>query len=150
MNIQDPVSDMLTRIRNAAQRYKSVGSFNNYESPTVSIPHSKLKESILSTMKEEGYITDYKIEPFSKDGKKAEGLFNLIVTLKFYNGEHVISHMKAVSKPSLRVYKSRKDLPYFKAGMGTVIVSTSKGVMTAKKARRLDSGYGGEVLVEIF
>ena len=148
MNIQDPISDMLTRIRNAASRFKTAALTQT--PPSVTIPHSKLKENILSTMKEEGYILDYRTVPVMRNNEKVNGHFNLLVDLKFHNGEHVISHMKAVSKPSLRVYKSRRDLPYFKAGMGTVIVSTSKGVMTAKKARRLDNGYGGEVLVEIF
>ena len=148
MNIQDPISDMLTRMRNAAMRYKASSSKSN-NGVTVSLPHSKLKESIARTMKEEGFIKDYNLQEVVRDNKVIKGQYTLNIDLKFHNGEHVISHMKALSKPSLRIYKKREDLPYFKAGLGVVIVSTSAGVMTAKKARR-DHRCGGELLVEIF
>jgi small subunit ribosomal protein S8 len=152
MNIQDPISDMLTRLRNAAMRHSNLGYKKSQAAVTVKVPHSKIKEAILKVMESEGYIKSYSIEQ-NNDRKNNPTKQNLLVELKFHEGKHVISQMKAVSKPSKRVYKSSKDLPYFKSGLGVVLVSTSKGVMTAKKARNLEGrgkGYGGEVLLEIF
>ena len=127
MSLQDPVSDMLTRIRNAHMRKMAA----------TSMPSSKLKEAIANLLKEEGYISDYAA---TQNGTKRD----LEITLKYFEGKPVISEIKRESKPSRRVYKSADDLKPIKSGMGIAIVSTSKGLMTGRKARRL--GVGGEVL----
>ena len=126
MSLQDPISDMLTRIRNAQQRSKQ----------TVAMPSSKLKQAICEILKQEGYITD-----FSESG---DSLKTLTVELKYFDGKPVIEHLQRASKPSLRKYKSKNELPEVLGGFGTAIISTSKGVMTDKSARNL--GVGGEVL----
>jgi small subunit ribosomal protein S8 len=127
---QDPISDMLTRIRNA----QAVGS------TTVEFPNSKVKAAMLEVFKSEGYITDY--ETLEVDKKKS-----LKVTLKYYQGRAVIEKIKRVSKPSLRIYKGSDDLPVVLAGMGVAIISTSRGVMTAQSARL--QKLGGEVLCTV-
>ena len=130
--LADPISDMLTRIRNAnALRYES-----------VSMPSSKMKKEIATILKDEGFITDFKI---SGDNVKKE----LTITLKYGpKQERVISGLKKISKPGLRVTSDSDHLPRVLKGLGIAIISTSKGVMTDSKARAL--GVGGEVLAYIW
>jgi len=123
----DPIADMLTRIRNGLAANKKA----------VAIPHSKMKESIAEVLKSEGYIADYSQDP-------AEGKPTLNVVLKYYQGRPVIDKMSRVSRPGLRIYKSKDELPNVMGGLGIAIISTSKGVMTDRAARK--EGYGGEVL----
>lgn len=125
--MQDTIADMLTRIRNALERTK----------PEVRIPSSKVKVAIVQILKEEGYIIDYRIE--DNDGKP-----ELIVGLKYYNGKPVIETMRRVSRPGLRRYRSVQELPKVMGGLGIAIVSTAKGMMTDKKARKCN--VGGEVI----
>jgi len=127
MSMTDPIADMLTRIRNA----QMVGQVD------VSMPCSKLKVSIAEVLKAEGYIEDYVVR---EDGAKKE----LRIGLKYYAGRPVIERLERVSKPGLRVYKGRDDLPRVMNGLGVAIVSTSRGVMTDRKARA--TGVGGEVI----
>lgn len=127
MSLQDPISDMLTRIRNA----QAVGK------TTVSMPASKIKYAIAEVLKNEGYITDV-----AED--KGADKPTMDITLKYYEGQPVIASIKRVSRPSLRVYKHSADMPQVLNGLGTAIVSTSKGVMTGKEARR--QGVGGEII----
>ena len=123
----DPVADMLTRIRNA-QAVSKTG---------VKMPLSKIKVAIAKVLKKEGYVEDYKrIEDAA--------LPTLEIILKYYEDEPVIDHLERVSRQGLRVYKSKDALPVVNDGLGIAIISTSKGVMTDKEARRL--GQGGEVL----
>ncbi len=126
----DPVADMLTRIRNG----QAVGKEN------VTMPSSKLKVAIVKVLKEEGYIKDFSTE---QKGAKSE----IIVVLKYYNGAPVIEKVKRISKPGLRIYKSKDELPNIMGGLGTAIVSTSKGVMTDRAARSM--GYGGEIICTV-
>ncbi len=128
--MSDPIADMLTRIRNAQMVGKA----------TVSMRASKLKASIASVLKEEGYISDFSFET----GPKAQ----LVVSLKYYQGRPVIEEISRVSRPGLRIYKQKDELPKVKGGLGIAIVSTSKGVMTAENAKA--QGFGGEVLCEVF
>ncbi len=132
MFINDPIADMLARIRNAHMRNKT----------SVSIPNSKLRAWVLDVMKNEGYIRGYEIT------ENAEGHKNLIVELKYYEGQPVIKEMKRVSKPGRRVYANVNDLPQVRQGLGVAIVSTSKGVMTDAQARV--ANVGGEVLCTVF
>ena len=125
--MQDPISDMLSRIRNAQARAKVA----------VNMPSSKLKISIANILKEEGYINDYKINDDS--GKQV-----LVIELKYFEGRPVIEMLRRVSKPGVRRYKTRNNLPKVLGGLGTAILSTSKGVMTDKSARA--QGIGGEIL----
>lgn len=127
MSMQDPIADLLTRIRNGQERAKS----------SVAIPSSTLKVAICNILKQEGYITDYRVDD-------AEVKKTLTVDLKYFQGKPVIETLKRVSKPSLRKYKSKDDLPRIMGGYGTAIISTSKGVMTDKTAR--SQGLGGEIL----
>ena len=128
MQITDPIADLLTRIRNA----------NTQKHETVDCPSSKMKESIVEILANEGYIKGYQI---IEDGKQ-----NVIrMTLKYSpSGERVISGLKRVSKPGLRYYASAEEMPRVLKGLGTAIVSTSKGIMTDKEARK--QHIGGEVL----
>lgn len=130
MSMQDPIADMFCRIRNAQQRQKF----------DVSMPWSKFKEAIVSTMKQEGYITDFTVS-------KADVGKSLTILLKYHDGKGVIDCLKRVSKSSLRVYKGVKALPDVKNGLGEAIVSTAKGVMTANQAKKLN--LGGEVVAYI-
>lgn len=130
MSMQDPLADMLTRIRNAQMAEKSV----------VSMPSSSLKAAVAEVLKTEGYITDYQI---SGDAKPL-----LSIELKYFEGRPVIEELKRVSRPGLRQYKSVDQLPKVRAGLGVAIVSTSKGVMTDRAART--AGIGGEVLCSVF
>jgi len=127
MSMTDPISDMLTRIRNAQSSGKA----------TVRMPSSKMKVSIANVLKEEGYIKDFTTV---EADKKVE----MVVELKYYQGKPVIELIKRVSKPGLRVYKSKSDLPQVLGGLGVAIVSTPNGVMTDKAARH--AGVGGEVI----
>lgn len=132
MMTTDPIADMLTRIRNGLTA----------KHDTVMIPSSKAKAVIAEILKEEGYIRDYQIV----DGDKEK---EIIVTLKYYGkGQPAITGLKRVSKPGLRVYSSAKDMPKVLNGMGIAIVSTSKGIMTGKKAK--ENNAGGEVLAYVW
>jgi len=127
MSMSDPISDMLTRIRNA----QLVGHTE------VAMPASKLKASIAQVLKDEGYIEDFALR---ESGAKKE----LRIGLKYYAGQPVIERLERVSKPGLRVYRGRDDIPKVMNGLGVAILSTSRGVMTDRKARA--DGVGGEVL----
>jgi len=131
MSMQDPIADMLTRIRNG-QRAKMVA---------VSMPSSKVKVSIAKVLKEEGYVADFAV------AEVEAGKPTLTVTLKYYQGRPVIEQIKRVSKPGLRVYRGKGELPKVMGGLGIAIVSTSKGVMTDRAARA--AGHGGEVLAYV-
>lgn len=127
MSMSDPIADMFTRIRNA----------QSVDKPTVSMPASKLKASIAKLLKDEGYIDSFVV---NQDGAKA----TLEVQLKYYAGRPVIERLERVSRPGLRVYKGRHEIPEVMNGLGCAIVSTSRGLMTDRKARQ--DGVGGEVL----
>jgi small subunit ribosomal protein S8 len=129
--MHDPIADMLTRIRNA----QLVGHTE------VSMPASRLKGAIAKVLKDEGYIEDFAMrEKAAENGSKKE----LAIALKYYAGRPVIERLERVSKPGLRVYKGRNDIPRVMNGLGVAILSTSRGVMTDRKARA--DGLGGEVL----
>ncbi len=130
MSMQDPLADMLTRIRNAQMAEKTV----------VSMPSSKLKVAVANVLKSEGYISDFQI---SSDVKPL-----LSIELKYFEGRPVIEELKRVSRPGLRQYKSVDQLPKVRGGLGVSIVSTNKGVMTDRAARA--AGVGGEVLCTVF
>ena len=127
MSMTDPIADMLTRIRNAQKALHG----------SVSMAASKVKLSIAKVLKDEGYITDYRTE---QEGHRSE----LHIDLKYYEGKPVISRVKRISRPGLRDYRGKDNLPKVLGGLGIAIVSTSKGVMTDRAARAL--GEGGEVL----
>ena len=132
MHITDPIADMLTRIRNA----------NNAKHDTVDVPASNMKKSIAQILREEGYIKNFQLI-----GNGTQGVIR--VTLKYGAGkEKVISGLRRVSKPGLRVYAGADELPKVLRGLGIAIVSTSKGVMTDKKARQ--AHVGGEVLAFVW
>lgn len=129
----DPIADMLTRIRNASRAGH----------PTVTVPASRLKIEIARIMREEGYIQDYKV--ITKEGNKRD----LVIELKYGpRRERVINGLRRISKPGLRIYAKKDEIPILFGGLGTVVVSTSRGVMTGKEARKL--GIGGEVLCFIW
>ena len=130
MSMSDPLADMLTRIRNG-QRANKV---------EVSFPASKLKTSVLSVLKEEGYISGY-VETGSE--KKPETR----VSLKYFDGKPVISKIQRVSRPGLRIFRGKDDLPEVMGGLGVTIVSTSSGVLSDRAARV--AGFGGEVLCTV-
>ncbi|AOM00105.1 30S ribosomal protein S8 [Cobetia marina] len=130
MSMQDTLADMFTRIRNAQMATKE----------TVTMPSSKLKVEVARVLKEEGYISEFAVA----EGAKPE----LTVTLKYFEGKAVIENIKRVSKPSLRQYKGKGELPKVADGLGIAIVSTSRGVMTDRAARQ--AGVGGEVLCTVF
>lgn len=127
MSMSDPISDLLTRIRNAHMANKV----------DVSMPASKVKASIAKVLKDEGYINDY-------SQHEIEGKATLTIVLKYYEGKAVIDMLKRISRPGLRVYKSTSELPKVMNGLGVAIISTSQGLMTDRAARK--AGYGGEVL----
>jgi small subunit ribosomal protein S8 len=127
MSMSDPIADMLTRIRNAQMVQKV----------SVVMPASKLKAAIAEVLKAEGYI-----EGFAVRGEATKP--QLEIALKYYAGKPVIEHIERVSRPGLRVYKGRHEIPNVKNGLGVAIVTTPKGVMTDRKARQ--AGIGGEVL----
>lgn len=123
MSMQDTVADMLTRIRNAQLSRK----------PTVAMPHSKLKLAVAKVLQDEGYIASAEVDGLS-----------LTLGLKYYEGKPVIEQIKRVSRPGLRVYKGKDELAPVKNGLGILIVSTNKGIMTDRAARV--AGVGGEVI----
>ena len=127
MSMQDPIADMLTRIRNGQARFKR----------EVTIPSSKLKVAIAGILKDEGYITDFQV---AEDSNKKQ----LQIELKYFEGKAVIETLQRFSRPSLRRYRSKSDLPQVQGGLGIAIVSTARGVMTDKSAKQ--QGIGGEVL----
>ena len=131
MSMQDPLSDMLTRIRNAQMAGKT----------GVEMPGSKLKAAVANVLKEEGYIADFAAS--NDDGKP-----RLAIELKYYQGKPVIAEIDRISRPGLRNYSGKDDLPSVRGGLGVAIVSTSKGVMTDRAARA--AGVGGEVLCTVF
>lgn len=127
MSLQDPISDMLTRIRNAQAATKQ----------TVAMPSSTRKVAIAKVLKDEGYIADYSVAP-------VEGKLTLTVTLKYYEGRPVIESLRRVSRPGLRIYRGKSELPKVIGGLGVAIVSTSRGLMTDRAARA--QGIGGEII----
>ena len=132
MTMTDPIADMLTRIRNA----------NTVGHETVEVPASNMKKSIAGILKEEGYIKDFEVIEDDKQGI-------IRVFLKYgANGEKVITNLKRVSKPGLRVYKKREDLPKVLNGLGIAIISTSEGLLTDKEARQ--KNVGGEVIAYVW
>lgn len=131
MSMQDPISDMLTRLRNGQARAKR----------EVSMPASRQKAAIAEVLKNEGYIVGYKV-----DGDGAHKA--LTIELKYYQGKPVIAHVKRVSRPGLRVYRAKDELPSIVGGLGVAIVSTSRGLMTDREARA--QGIGGEVICALY
>ncbi|MCP4212218.1 MAG: 30S ribosomal protein S8 [Halieaceae bacterium] len=131
MSMQDPLSDMLTRVRNA----QMVGKTN------VEMPGSKLKSAVASVLKDEGYINDFSA---SDEGGKPR----LSIDLKYFDGKPVIAEISRISRPGLRKYSARDELPSVRKGLGVAIISTSKGVMTDRAARA--AGVGGEVLCTVY
>jgi len=131
MRMQDPIADMLTRVRNAGKAAKR----------TVSMPNSKLKVAIATVLKEEGFIGDFSVEG---DG----AIKTLNITVKYFQSEPVIETLKRISTPGLRVYAEKDNLPSVNGGMGVALISTSRGVMTDKAARK--AGIGGEVICTVF
>lgn len=127
MSMSDPIADMLTRVRNAQMVNKA----------DVSMPSSKVKSAIASVLKDEGYVEDFSVT--EENGKKT-----LTIQLKYYAGRPVIESIQRVSKPGLRVYKGSQEIPKVMNGLGVTILSTSKGVMTDRKAQA--AGIGGELL----
>lgn len=127
MSMTDPIADMLTRIRNGQSVSKA----------KVGMPSSKIKVAIAKTLKEEGYIKDFQV---SGDTVKPE----LTIDLKYFEGRPVIELIQRVSRPGLRIFKGKNDLPRVRGGLGMAVVSTSRGVMSDRAARA--AGHGGEVL----
>lgn len=130
MSMSDPIADMLTRIRNGQQRGKI----------TIVMPSSKQKVAIANLLKEEGYIADATVET---NGCKGE----LSLKLKYFRGKPVIELLKRVSRPGLRIYRSKDELPKVWGGLGVAIISTSKGLMTDRAARQ--AGHGGEIIAYV-
>jgi len=128
MSMTDPVADMLTRIRNGQK----------VALQSVSMPSSKIKEGIAAVLKDEGYIESFDVEDLGS-GKK-----ELQITLKYFDGKPVIDQIHKISRPGLRIYKGKEDLPKVMGGLGIAIVSTSRGLMTDRAARK--AGQGGEVI----
>ena len=130
--LTDPIADMLTRIRNA----------NSNKNASVSMPSSTMKKQIAKILKEEGFISDYAV--VTEDGKTT-----LTITLKYgENGERIISGLKRISKPGLRVYAGKDEIPSVLGGLGIAILSTNQGIVTDKEARKLQ--VGGEVLAFVW
>lgn len=130
MSMQDPLADMLTRIRNAQMA----------EHASVEMPSSKVKAAVAKVLKEEGYIADVRVEGETKP--------TLVIDLKYYEGKPVIESLKRASRPGLRTYAGKEELPKVNGGLGVAIVSTNKGVMTDRAARA--AGVGGEILCTVF
>ena len=127
MSMTDPIADLLTRIRNAQLARKT----------EVSVANSKLKTALVKVLKDEGYVADFRT---ANEGAKQ----TLTIELKYFDGRPVIDRLERVSRPGLRIYRGKTELPKIQGGLGTAIVSTPKGVMTDKQARAI--GQGGEVL----
>ena len=130
MSLQDPLADMLTRIRNAQQAKLA----------NVPMQSSRTKASIAAVLKEEGFIVDYSVSEETKA--------SLTIELKYQDGKPVIEEIKRISRPGLRQYKRTNDIPLIRAGLGIVILSTNRGVMTDRAARA--AGLGGEILCSVF
>ena len=130
MSMQDPIADFLTRIRNAQAK----------ERTSVTMPSSKLKVAICGVLRDEGYVEGFRVS----EGSKPE----LTVDLKYHNGAPVIEELKRVSRPGLRVYKQCKDIREERGGLAVAVLSTARGVMTDRAARK--AGVGGEVLCTVF
>jgi small subunit ribosomal protein S8 len=130
MTMQDPVADMLTRIRNAQA----------VQNPGVSMPSSKLKLAIAKVLRDEGYIASFSVVPGAKPA--------LAIELKYHKGRPVIEVLDRVSRPGLRIYRDKNELPTVQGGLGIAVISTCKGVMTDRAARK--EGIGGEVLCTVF
>jgi small subunit ribosomal protein S8 len=130
MTMQDPVSDMLTRVRNAQQ----------VQNANVSMPNSKLKLAIAKVLRDEGYIGGFSVSAGAKPV--------LTIDLKYHKGRPVIEVIDRVSRPGLRIYRDKDDLPTIQGGLGIAVISTCKGVMTDRAARK--EGVGGEVLCTVF
>lgn len=131
MSMQDPLSDMLTRIRNAQMAGKT----------SVEMPGSTLKSAVAQVLKDEGYVSEFSVSD-------ADGKPRLAIELKYFDGKPVIAEIDRVSRPGLRQYRAKGELPSVRAGLGVAIVSTSRGVMTDRAARA--AGVGGEVLCTVF
>lgn len=127
MSMTDPIADMLTRIRNGQMAQKK----------SVTMPSSTMKQALSVVLKDEGYVENFEV---AENGAKPE----LTITLKYFQGKPVIEDIQRVSRPGLRIYKSSTELPDVMGGLGTAIISTSKGLMTGRTAR--SNGVGGEVL----
>ena len=130
MSMSDPIADMLTRIRNGQSRGKV----------TISMPVSRQKAAIANLLKEEGYLADVSVDP---QGAKPQ----LVIKLKYHRGKPVIEYLKRVSRPGLRIYRGKDDLPNVWGGLGVAIVSTSQGVMSDRAARA--AGHGGEIVAYV-
>lgn len=131
MSMSDPIADLLTRVRNAQMA----------KLPTVGMPSSKMKVAIAKVLQDEGYIADYQV---GENGGKPV----LNIDLKYFQGKPVIEEIKRASRPGLRSYKGKENLPKVRAGLGISIMSTNKGLMTETQARA--AGIGGEVLCTVF
>ncbi|MCA9970763.1 MAG: 30S ribosomal protein S8 [Anaerolineales bacterium] len=135
MSMSDPIADMLTRMRNAIGR----------EHPTVSMPHSNVKEAIAQVLADEGYIEGYEVLPETPRPV-------LVIKLKYVGGRRdrrsVITGIERVSKPGRRIYVGKTDVPWVLSGMGIAVLTTSRGIMTGQKARRM--GVGGEVICKVW
>ncbi len=131
MTMQDPLADMLTRIRNAQARAKT----------TVTMPSSKLKVAVAEVLKNEGFIEKNSVA-------EVDGKAQLTIVLKYFQGKPVIAEIDRASRPGLRLYSGKDDMPQVRGGLGMSIVSTSKGVMTGRAAN--EAGIGGEVLCTVF
>jgi small subunit ribosomal protein S8 len=129
MSLQDPISDMLTRVRNAQKAHKV----------NVVMPSSNQKVNIATVLKNEGYISAFNVS----DGARKE----LTIDLKYYQGKPVIESIKRISRPGLRIFKSKDELPSINGGLGIAIISTSGGLMTEKQARA--AGHGGEIICTV-
>ncbi len=132
MTMQDPLADMLTRIRNAQQ----------VKIDKVLMPSSSTKISIAKVLQEEGFVDSYGVEN-DEDGKSV-----LTIVLKYFGGQPVIEEIKRLSRPGLRQYKRKDDIPQIRGGLGIIILATNKGVMTDRAAR--EAGVGGELLCSVF
>jgi len=130
MTMQDPVADMLTRIRNAQQ----------VQNPEVAMPSSKLKVAIARVLRDEGYVKQFSVSPGPKPV--------LSIGLKYHKGRPVIEVIDRVSRPGLRIYRDKDELPTVQGGLGIAVISTCRGVMTDRAARK--EGVGGEILCTVF
>ncbi len=130
MSMQDPIADMISRVKNA----QAVGKHH------VAMPSSKMKVAIAKVLKDEGYIEEFRVEGDAK--------LNLVITLKYNLGKPVIEHIKRVSRPGLRIYKTRSDMPKPMGGLGVAVMSTSAGVVSDRIARK--TNVGGEVLMIVW
>jgi len=132
MTMQDPLADLLTRIRNAQQA----------KITDIEMPCSTTKASVAKVLKEEGYIAEYSVS----EAEKGKRLLN--ISLRYFEGKAVIEEIKRISSPGLRRYRSKDDIPVIRGGLGIIILSTNKGVMTDRAARA--AGVGGELLCSVF